>query len=302
MTGLWPSCYAAWFVAGFCIVRLDFVSDTAQHPLESRIGVWGCYVYRRLLVVLVALLYCTSARAADLRLSLTELSSLVNPILTGTSLRLHNVPSEGIFGGLFDPTKKSYIRFGGTEVELAFPVVKFPLTGIGNGQYAYYLNDIASTKIEVTPTASALVLAISFENDGAELVSSCYSGTCGFAESLPVVHWRRPKIKLHLKPSRYETGITLTASKVVVGGYFKTVCRSGRLFCYLGQSSADNYVNRLRKRYLPAQILKQINSDANRETIAAQLTPYLKLGTAGQISIDRVAVSDGSVRVRFTLP
>ncbi len=74
MTGLWPSCYAAWFVAGFCIVRLDFVSDTAQHPLESRIGVWGCYVYRRLLVVLVALLYCTSARAADLRLSLTELS------------------------------------------------------------------------------------------------------------------------------------------------------------------------------------------------------------------------------------
>ena len=68
------------------------------------------------------------------------------------------------------------------------------------------------------------------------------------------------------------------------------------------QSSADNYVNRLRKRYIPAQILKQINSEANRETIAAQLTPYLSLGAAGQILIDRVAVSDGSVRVRFTLP
>lgn len=256
----------------------------------------------RLSLFIVFLVCSLNARAADLRLSLTELSSLVNPILSGTNLRLHNVPSAGIFGGLFDPTKKSFVRFGGTEVALGFPVVPFPLTGIGDGRYAYYLNDINSTSIAVTPTADALVLSIKFESEDAELVSSCYSGTCGFAASLPIVHWHRPQIKLYLKPSKFETGITLTASKVIVGGYFKTVCRAGRLLCYLGQTSADNYVNRLRKRNIPAEIVKQINSEANRETIAAQLTPYLRLGSAGQISIERVTAKNGSVYVRFELP
>lgn len=259
-------------------------------------------MFRCLLMIVVLLIGSASAPAADLRLSLAELSSLVNPVLAGTSLRLHNVPSAGIFGGLFDPTKKSFVRFGGTEVPLGFPVVPFPLTGVGDGRYAYYLNDINSTNIEVTPASNALILSIKFESEDAELVSSCYSGTCGFADSLPIVHWRRPQIKLYLKPSRFETGITLTASKVIVGGYFRTVCRAGRLLCYLGQTSADNYVNRLRRRNIPAEILKQLNSGANRETIAAQLTPYLKFGSAGQISIERIAVSDGSLRVRFKLP
>jgi len=259
-------------------------------------------VFRRFLFGIAGLFCCASVHAAELRVSLAELASLLNPTLAGTNLRLHNVPSEGIFGGLFDPTKGSYVTFGGTEVPLEFPVTKFPLTGVGNGQYAYYLNDINSSSIKIEPTAKALVLVIRFESNDAELVSSCYSGTCGFASVLPIVHWRRPQIRLHLTPTRYETGITLTASKIVVGGRFKTVCRSGSLFCLLGQASADNYINQLRRRYIPAQIVKQINADATRETIAAQLSPYLKLGSTGQVSIKKISVAKGMMRVSFKLP
>lgn len=281
--------------------RLDFVLIYDQHPASSG-WVRSSYVFRRLLIVYFCIFCSVSSHAAELRVSFTELASLLNPTLAGTSLRLHNVPSEGIFGGLFDPTKTSYVKFGGTEVPLEFPVTKFPLTGVGNGQYAYYLNDINSSSIRIEPTAKALVLVIRFESNDAELVNSCYSGTCGFADVLPIVHWQQPRIRLHLTPSRYETGITLTASKIVVGGRFKTSCRAGSLFCLLGQASADNYINRLRRRYIPAQILKQLNADATRETIAAQLSPYLKLGSTGQVSIKKIAVSKGVVRVSFKLP
>ncbi|MFY0610144.1 MAG: hypothetical protein JXQ99_01360 [Hyphomicrobiaceae bacterium] len=245
---------------------------------------------------------CASAQAAELRVSFSELAALLNPTLADTSLRLHNVPSEGIFGGLFDPTRTSYVKFGGTEVPLEFPVTKFPLTGIGNGQYAYYLNDINSSSIRVEPAAAALALVIRFESNDAELVSSCFSGTCGFTSALPIVHWRRPHIKLHLTPSRYDSGIALTASKIIVGGRFKTVCRASSLFCLLGQSAADNYINRLRQRYIPRQILTQLNADATREAIAGQLSPYLKLGSTGQVSIRKIAVANGVMRVKFKLP
>ena len=262
----------------------------------------GMSVFRRICLAVASLFCCAGGYAAELRVSFVELAAVLNPILDETGLRLHNVPSEGILGGLFDPTKTSYVKFGGTEVPLEFPVTKFPLTGIGNGQYAYYLNDINSSSIRVEPTAKALVLAIRFESNDAELVSSCYSGTCGFASVLPIVHWRRPQVRLHLTPSRFDTGITLTVSKIIVGGRFKTVCRASSLFCLLGQSAADNYINRLRKRYIPSQLLKQLNAGAARETIAARLSPYLNLGGSGRVSIRKIAVANGSIRVRFKLP
>ncbi len=258
-------------------------------------------MFRRLLFVYFCVVFSASSPAAELRVSLKELASLLNPTLASTSLRLHNVPSEGIFGGLFDPSKTSYVNFGGTEVPLEFPVTQFPLTGVGNGRYAYYLNDINSESIRITPSSNALVLDIRFEDSDAELVTSCYSGTCGFTNVLPIVQWRQPRIRLHLKPARFDTGVTLTAVKVVVGGRFKTVCRAGSLFCLLGQSAADNYINRLRRRHIPAQILKQLNSEATRETIGAQLSQYLKLGSSGQVAIEKVSVANKAVRVSFKL-
>lgn len=259
-------------------------------------------MFRRLLFVLLCFAVCSSARAAELRVSLKELASLLNPVLATTKLRLHNVPSDGIFGGLFDPTKSSYASFGGTEVPLDFPVTTFPLTGIGDGRYAYYLNDINSNKIEIRASSNALVLVISFESSDAELVGSCYSGTCGFGGALPIVEWRKPQIRLHLKPTRYENGISLDANRIVVGGHFKTRCRSGNLICLLGQSAADAYINRLRRRFIPAQILKRLNSAATREMIGAQLSQYLRLGTSGQVVIRKVTVGNSAVRVSFRLP
>lgn len=268
--------------------------------LQTDVGVHG--VLARLSVLIVAILLSVSARAADLRVSLSELASLLNPILSDTSVRLHNVPSDDIFGGFFDPNQSSYVRFGGNEVPLDIAVGTFPLTGFGSGRYAYYLNDISTERIEVRPQSGTLRLVVTFEDRDAELVGGCASGNCGFTRALPIVQWRNPQVTIHLTPKRYNSGITLVASKVTIDGYFRATCRSNSILCPVGRRWAERYINRLRQRDLPGLILAQLNTAENRQTIADQLAAYMKIGSAGAISVTNVSVSSSTVRVSFRFP
>ena len=261
---------------------------------------WGASaVYLRLLAIFFLLMSCTSVRAADLRVSLSELAGLLDPLVAKTQVRLHNVPSAGIFGAIFDPQAQSYLRFGDTQVALAFDPVTFPLTGIGSGRYAYYMNDISSAKISAKPVGNRLHIIVAFEDKDAELVPACHSGSCGFTRALPVMHWRNPRLVFQLTPRLYRQGITLRTSRVTVGGTFRARCRTSSFLCPIGRRWAESYANKLRRETLPGKILAELNSKENLERIAERFARFLQIGEAGTIRITALNVAKSAVRVNF---
>jgi hypothetical protein len=246
------------------------------------------------------LLCSANANSAELRVSLKELAAVINPIVTKTSVRLHNVPSEGILGGIFDPNSSSHIRLDGTKIPLPFKVRTFPLTRFGSGRYAYYLNDINTESISLHPQSGALVLVIKFEAKDAELVGGCASGTCGFARALPIVQWRKPQVSFTLLPTRLNGGVSLVVSKVSIDGHFRTYCLSGSLLCSLGRSWAERYINDLKKRELPKLVSDILNTDENMQKIADQFSKFLSIGNSGRVAVKDLTVAKASMRLVFS--
>ena len=96
------------------------------------------------LVVMVAMMAGNSgpARAAELKITLTELARILAATLGDAKLRLHNVPV-----GTFSFTAGSSFKLGSTSVPIPIPARSFM---VGGTTYAFYVNDLNSKKIAIS--------------------------------------------------------------------------------------------------------------------------------------------------------
>jgi len=250
-------------------------------------------------VVLGWLAGFSPARAADLRVSFDEILKLTQPLTATAKMRLHNVPPSGVFGGMFASEEQSYFKFGATSQELPLTAYTFSLSNFGTAKYAYYFNDINTSSISLSSQNGALRISVRFEEDRPELVGACYSGACAIASALPVIEWRKPGVDIDLRPIKHKDGVSLAVKKVTIRGYFQTICRSGSILCSLGRSWAQRQINRSRSTEMPRQITKILDSDMNREKIAAIFATFLRIGASGQIKIKTLAVEPKLLRVNF---
>jgi hypothetical protein len=252
-------------------------------------------------LVLGAALLCSlpvrAANAAELRISFTELARIVSGTLAGAKLRLHNTPA-----GVFDFSAPSSLTVGNSTVPLPIPARTFDVAG---SQYAYYLNDLNSTRIAITPAPGALRLSITFEGTGGELLGACVSGFCVSNSALPEIQWSNAVVAVDLVPTLVGGTLSLTSKQVDVGGTFTPDCeRAKGLFsgglCKAILPQARKAVSRL-KVDINAGLKAQINAPEVQARLATSLRSYLKFGPAGDITINRVAVEGEIVSVTFCL-
>jgi hypothetical protein len=238
-----------------------------------------------------------AVQAAELRISFAELSRILNATLSSAKLRLHNAPSS-----IFSFQQPSSLTIGSTTAPLAIPARTFT---VGGSTYAYYLNDINSTKIAFTPAPGALRLAMTFESTGGELLGACVSGYCISNAALPEIQWSSPVVAVDLTPTLVAGSLSLTAKQVDVGGSFTPDCaRANGIFtggvCQVILPLARKSVARL-KTDINAGLKDQINSAALQDKIATALRGYLKFGPAGDVKITKVAVEGDGVAITFCL-
>lgn len=246
---------------------------------------------------LLCLMPARAAHAAELRISFTELARIVSGTLAGAKLRLHNTPA-----GVFDFAQPSSLMIGAGNVPLPIPARTFEVAG---SQYAYYLNDLNSTRIAVTPAPGALRLSITFEGTGGELLGACVSGFCVSNSALPEIQWANAVVAVDLVPTLVAGSLSLTSKQVDVGGTFTPDCeRAKGLFsgglCKAILPQARKAVSRL-KVDINAGLKAQINAPEVQAKLATALRSYLKFGPAGDITINRVGVEGEIVSVTFCL-
>jgi hypothetical protein len=259
-------------------------------------------VGRRIIALgVAAALFCVmpvrGVEAAELRISFTELARIVSGTLAGAKLRLHNTPA-----GVFDFSPSSSLTVGNTTVPLPIPARTFDVAG---SQYAYYLNDLNSTRIAITPAPGALRLSITFEGTGGELVGACVSGFCVSNAALPEIQWSNAVVAVDLVPTLVGGSLSLTSKQVDVGGTFTPDCeRAKGLFsgslCKVILPQARKAVSKL-KVDINAGLKAQINAPEVQAKLATALRSYLKFGPAGDVTINRVGVEGEVVSVTFCL-
>src|SRR5262245_13842809 len=87
------------------------------------------------------------ANAADLKVSFAELTRLLQSLAATTRIYLNNVP-----GGLF--ANQSFAQVGNApQTPISIPVKTFDVLG---SRYGYYVSDVSSTAVRLTPIAGAL--------------------------------------------------------------------------------------------------------------------------------------------------
>lgn|GEM_PF-5051486 len=257
----------------------------------------------RVRFVLCALIgLCTlalPAKAADLRITLEELTRLVQTIAGNAKLYLNNAP--GPFGGLF--TTGSYIAITPTQqysLELG-DAARFNFQG---SVYQYYVNDVSSAALKVTPVEGALRLTVVFEAEGFEFVAGCVAGTCSWLDALPDIEWINPAAHVDFVPEQFNGSISLRVKSVRISGTPRAVCKATgdlvtRSACNL---IARPYANRTlndQKARLPEKLKSLVNQEEVKQRFADGLKRYLALGQAGEVAIGSISVQPTSMTVSF---
>ena len=241
--------------------------------------------------------FAASLAAAELKISFVELARILNAELGAPKLRLHNVPPA-----TFSLTPGSSLTFGTTTVPLPLGARTFV---VGGSTYAYYVNELNSNKIAISAVPGALRLTITFEDAGPELIGKCIEGFCVSDSALPEIEWNSPIVTIDLVPTTYAGSLSLTASRVDVGGTFAPDCDaatgifSGSL-CKIVLPKARSATAALRTE-LSKTLLSQINAPTLQNKLASTVRGYLKLGPAGDVTISRVVTDQTSVTLTFCL-
>jgi hypothetical protein len=253
---------------------------------------WVC-----VLAVLWIVSTCVPVSAAELRISFAELARLVQLSLTGSQLRLHNVPP-----GIFDFSPGSSLTIGGSQTPIAVPARTFVVAGT---TYAYYLNNINSSSIRIAAVKGALRLSVVFETDKAELVGHCVTGFCISDQALPEVQWVGATVTVDVAPILVNGLLSFEFKTADVGGSFSPDCATANgLFvgsvCRAILPSARQALARL-KGDVNTGLKTQLNAPETQAKLAAGLRERLKFGAAGELRVSKVAVESEAMTLTFCL-
>jgi hypothetical protein len=237
----------------------------------------------------------SSASAAELKLSFAELADIAQKVIGDAKIYLNNKP-----GGFLGLAPQSSVTLAGKQLPLPVPASSFPIL---DSRYAYFITDITSTAVRISPEAGAIRIAVAFEAEGPELAGGCVAGPCRLANALPQVEWTDPAITIDLAPVLVAGSVSLEVKSARLGGTLAPVCRneSGGIsasLCNLSLPWARSTIQRLRKD-VDAQLKDKVNEPAMQATIAAAFKPYLSVGSLGAITIDKVTSDQRSVVVAF---
>jgi hypothetical protein len=234
--------------------------------------------------------------AADLKITFAELTRLLQGIASGTRIYLNNVP-----GGLF--ANQSFVQVSNTQqYPVPIPARTFNILG---SSYGYYVSDVASSSVRLTPINGALRLVINFESEGPEALAMCVSGGCALADILPDVQWDNAVANIDFVPIRFNGSIAFEVKSVTVGGTARAVCKGTADFlerqaCSLGLPYANRTINQL-KAELPRLLRDAVNQPGIQQQLADGLKKFLVLGPGGEIAINNISVEPNSMTVSFRL-
>ena len=234
------------------------------------------------------------ATAADLRITFTELTRLLQSIAGGTRIYLNNVP-----GGMF--ANQSFVQIAPTQqYPVTVPVKSFDILG---SKYGYFVSDVGSVSVKISPVSGALRLTVSFESDGPEAVAGCISGSCSLTDVLPDIQWDNAVVNIDFVPIRFNGSISLEVKSVTTGGNARGVCKAGAEFfareaCTLGLPLANRSINQMRAE-LPAILKAAANQQPIQQQLAEGLKRYLSLGQAGEVAISDISIDPKTLTVNF---
>jgi hypothetical protein len=245
------------------------------------------------LVIVAALLaQAHEAWAADLRITYAELTRIVDKVAGESKIYLNTVP------GLF--SQGSYISVGGQQRSLTIPNKQFSLAG---SVYTYYITDLSSGSVRISPIDGGLRLTISFPKDGPVLTGECVSGGCTLGNALPSVVWPGAMAMIDFVPVQYNGSVSLKVTSVQLLGNPRLVCRTNVDFfsesaCAIARQFSTSTIQNTK-----LQVAKSIKDEINNPEIQAQLAEglkkYLSLGPAGAIAINSLSIDPKSMTVRF---
>lgn len=262
--------------------------------MVSRVSRW--FVRALAAAMLVVAPVGQQAHAADLKITFAELTRLLQSIAGSTRIYLNNVP-----GNLF--ANQSFIQVGtGQTTPVDIPVKTFDILG---SRYGYFVSDVASTSVRLTPINGALRISVNFESAGPEAMAMCLSGGCGLANVLPDIQWDGVVANIDFVPVRFNGSVSFEVKAVSVSGQPRAVCKSSASFgarqaCTLGLPYANRTINQL-KAELPKLLRDAANQRAIQQQLADGLKRYLTLGPAGEIAINNISIDPSSMTVSFRL-
>ena len=272
--------------------------------LQRDVGRKRAPMVRRILVAATALALAAAmmvpggdlgrARAADLKISFAELTRLLQSIAASTRIYLNNAP-----GGLF--TNQSFIQVGTTQqYPVPIPAKSFDILG---SRYGYFVTDVGSTTVRLTPINGALRVIVNFESEGAEATALCISGTCRLADILPDIQWDNAVANIDFVPVRLNGSIAFEVKAVTIGGAPRAVCKGTADFlerqaCSLGLPFANRSISQL-KAELPKLLRDAANQPGIQQQLADGLKRYLTLGPAGEIAINNISIDPNTLTVSF---
>lgn len=236
------------------------------------------------------------ASAADLRVTFTELTRLIQTIAGSAKIYLNNTP-ELLASG-------SYAAIASTQ-QYPIPIPVKSFTAFGS-TYGYFVKDVSSTSVRVVPVTGALRLSVSFESEGPEAVALCISGSCQFENALPDIEWDNATLNVDFIPIRLGDSISLQVKTVSLGGTPRAVCKStagvlSSSACAVGRPFANRTITTL-KADLSKILRDQINLPGVQQQFADGLKRYLSLGQAGEVMVGSISVDPKSMTVNFRLP
>lgn len=247
---------------------------------------------------LLASVLGSAAEAGELHLSYAELARVANAVTGTAKLQLNTKPSGflGLGAGV------SNLTLAGTSIPLDIPNQTFPVLG---STYAYYLNDLTSNSVKVAPVAGAVRLVLSFDSKASAMVAACVEGACGLVEALPDVNWRDPTVAVELTVAQVTDGLTFKVRKAEIGGVLSPVCKSAGVtiasgLCNLGLPWARQTIGRL-KSQIDKLVRDRVNTPEAQAALAGVLKPHLKIGSGGDIRIQRLTSDTRGIVVAFRL-
>jgi hypothetical protein len=253
--------------------------------------------YATLVALAMVFAVAMPASAAELKISLSELARILTATLGEPKLRLHNVP-----GGTFSMTAASSLTLGATTVALPIPARTFV---VGGTTYAYYVNEVNSSKITVSAVPTALRFTVVFTTAGPALVGKCVSGFCLSDGILPEIQWTKPSVSFDLTPVWINGNLSLDLKRVDIGGTFTPDCDAAKSIfsggiCELVLPKA-RAATRTLKTDLDKTLKDQVNAPEIQAKLAAGLRSYLKFGPVGEVRFSKVAVDADNVTLTFCL-
>lgn len=243
--------------------------------------------------MLAALAAIAPVQAADLRVDFSELARLVQAIAGNAKIRLNNAPAGGLME-LFNPG--SSVTLGTTTLPVPLEVSTFSVPPFLT--VSYYVKDINSTAVTITPRPGAVRISVQFESEGPELIGDCISGLCSDA-IMPAVEWLAPSVHIDLVPVGVNGSIALGVRSVEIGGQLQAACPPGSSgLCRTTLGAANRAIARVRAD-LPGKLKDKMNAPELQQKLAEGLKPYLSLGPAGEVRVSNVAVDAKGIVVSF---